>query len=254
MVTQSGKSLHHQVMEDLLRRITVELSGDDMLPSEKQLCAEYGVSRITIRAAIAKLVDRGLLFRKRGVGTFVTRSDNSSNRTFNLIGYLDEIQSHTYDIVCDRAIPASEPIAKHLDLSTGQDVRHIRSAVKRNGEVITVSDSYTPDTAQARITAHDFNAGVPTFHALSQRLGIKLDHAAQTLCATAVQKPYSDLLGVADGTPVIKADRIYLTRDDKPVQFVEIRYHPERFQLSVDLILRENTTLNFRPDSSRNSI
>lgn len=251
MVTQSGKSLHHQVMEDLLRRITSELSSNDMLPSEKQLCAEYGVSRITVRAAIAKLADKGLVFRKRGVGTFVSGSTSTSSRTFNLVGFLDEIQSHTYDIVCDRAIPASETIAAHLNLPAGQDVRHIRSAVKRNNEVITVSDSYTPDTAQARITAKDFNAGVPTFHALSKRLGIQLDHAEQALSATTVNEPYSDLLGVPEGTPVIKADRTYLTRENKPVQFVEIRYHPERFQLSVDLILRENTTLDFRPEGSQ---
>jgi DNA-binding GntR family transcriptional regulator len=245
MAIKSDKSLHQQVMEDLLRRIADEISPIDMLPSEKQLCAEYGVSRITVRAAISKLVDKGLVIRKRGVGTFVNSSHSASSRTFTLVGFLDEIQSHTYEIVCDQAQPATEKVAAHLGLEAGQAVRHIRSAVKRLGEVITVSDSYTPDTPQARITAQDFNAGVPTFHALSQRLGIKLDRATQALSASAATGQYATLLGLAQGTPVILADRTYLSRENTPVQFVEIHYHPERFQLLVDLVLRENTTLHF---------
>jgi len=247
LAINSDQSLHQQVMEDLLRRIMGELFPNGMLPSEKQLCAEYSVSRITIRTAIAKLVNKGLLFRKRGVGTFVTDRQSTSSRNFNLVGFLDEIQSHTYEIVFDHAVPATEKVASRLDIDLGQDVRHIRSAVKRQDEVITVSDSYTQDAPHARITANDFNAGVPTFHALSRRLGIKLDRAAQILSATAAVGQYATLLGIAEGTPVILANRTYLTRENSPVQFVEIHYHPQRFQISVDLVMRENTTLNFSP-------
>lgn len=253
LALNSDKSLHQQVMEDLLRRITDELSPNEMLPSEKQLCAEYTVSRITIRTAITKLVDKGLLVRKRGVGTFVTGRQSTSSRTFNLVGFLDEIQSHTYDIVIDQAVPATEKVASHLDIEVGQTVRHIRSAIKRQGEVITVSDSYTRDSPRERITTHDFNTGVPTFHALSRRLGIKLDRAAQILSATAATGRYASLLGIPEGTPVILANRRYLSRDNTSVQFVEIRYHPERFQISVDLVLRENTTIHFNSDPSANN-
>ena len=72
-------ALYQQVSRDLLDRIAGEgLEKGAMLPSEAELCQQYGVSRITIRAAIGQLVERGLLVRRPGVGTFVTGRSNTA--------------------------------------------------------------------------------------------------------------------------------------------------------------------------------
>ena len=59
---------HQQLRNILTELVTSELQPGDMLPSERQLCADYGVSRITVREALGQLVSEGLLVRTQGKG------------------------------------------------------------------------------------------------------------------------------------------------------------------------------------------
>ena len=69
----SPSSLHQKVKDDLLARIqSGQLPPGAAMPTEAALCREYGVSRITVRRAMAELVTRRLVTRRRGVGSFVT--------------------------------------------------------------------------------------------------------------------------------------------------------------------------------------
>ena len=97
-------ALYQQVSRDLLDRIAGEgLEKGAMLPSEAELCQQYGVSRITIRAAIGQLVERGLLVRRPGVGTFVTGRSNTA-REFNLVGFLEEGRLFTSEPVSNEVL------------------------------------------------------------------------------------------------------------------------------------------------------
>lgn len=239
--TTSGQSLHRLVLDDLLRRIGNEFSPHDRLPSEKVLCEQYAVSRITMRTAITKLVEKGLLTRRRGVGTFVTGRSQTS-RSFNLVGFLDEIQSHRYRLVLNQTEQASAEVAVGLGVATGTQVQHVRCAIERNGEVLTISDSFAIDDARHRLSMDDLSAGVPSIQALSQRLGRRLNRAEQVLNAVALEPEFALLLELPEGTAVMRAQRVYFTQDDQRVQYAEIRYHPTRFRFDVDLVMRNDTT------------
>src|SRR5438876_2061473 len=66
--------LYHQLEQDLLERIrTGEFGPGDALPTEGGICAQYGVSRITVRRALDALIAQGLIIRRRGVGSFVAQ-------------------------------------------------------------------------------------------------------------------------------------------------------------------------------------
>lgn len=84
----SSKPKYETIMEDLLARIRSNaFSYDDVFCTEKQLSEQYSVSRITAKRAITDLEQRGILYRKRGVGSFVARNAlNNSNVTPKLAG------------------------------------------------------------------------------------------------------------------------------------------------------------------------
>ncbi|WP_336043313.1 GntR family transcriptional regulator, partial [Pseudooceanicola nanhaiensis] len=130
-----------------------------MLPSEAELCQQYGVSRITIRAAIGQLVERGLLVRRPGVGTFVTGRSNTA-REFNLVGFLEEGRLFTSEPVSNEVLEADARLAELLDLAPGAPVRHIRTAVHREGEPLTVADGYSADTPEERLSEEDYRRPV----------------------------------------------------------------------------------------------
>ncbi len=79
--------LYKQVSRVLSDRIASgELKSGSRIPSEAELINEFGISRITVRAAIAKLVEDGMLTRSRGKGTFVS-SPKSVYRANDLVGF-----------------------------------------------------------------------------------------------------------------------------------------------------------------------
>jgi GntR family transcriptional regulator len=73
--------LYHQLEQDLRARIKgQEFKIGEALPTEERICAEYGVSRITVRRALETLIAEGLINKRRGVGTFVTSPPDAGVR------------------------------------------------------------------------------------------------------------------------------------------------------------------------------
>ena len=75
--------LYDQLVDLLLSKIENEMSPGDVLPSERELCETYGLSRTTVRLALAELETQGYVVRKHGKGTFVA---DTSREATNLMG------------------------------------------------------------------------------------------------------------------------------------------------------------------------
>ena len=220
-------SLHGQVMQDLLGRIADgHAKPGEALPTEEELCRQYGVSRITVRRAIADLAARGLVSRKRGVGSFVTAQPDGL-RTIYLSGFLDEVLPFETCPLFDRAVPAEAEAALALGVAEGGMVRHLRSRVGFHGVPYTVTDSYTPLSAGPVTVAHD-----------GKRLVCKIEKAEQELDAVAADAVLVKQLGLRRGAPVMRARRIYFTEGRRPVQYFVVRYHPDHYRFLVDLASR----------------
>ena len=126
-----------------------------------------------------------------------------------------------------------------LDLAPGAPVRHIRTAVHREGEPLTVADGYSADTPEERLSEEDYRRPVASAIAIGIRTRRRILRAEQTLEAVAASGEVARLLDLPDGTPVIRARRIYFTAKDRPVYYLDVRYHPSHYDFNVDLVLRE---------------
>ena len=105
VTADTGVALHRQlflVLRDEIARGA--LLPDDPLPSEQSLCDQFGVSRITVRRALADLADQGLIERRHGVGSFVRQVD--SVRVPELRSYSDELHRTQFETDVDVVAPA----------------------------------------------------------------------------------------------------------------------------------------------------
>ncbi len=238
----SPTSLHERVTTDLLARIQAgQFRPGDMIPTEAVLCSEYCVSRITVRRAVAALVERGLVTRRRGVGSFVT-GRSAELREFHLVGFLDETLNLDHRVLQDSVDHAGERVTAALGLEPGSPVRCICSVVHRDDEPFTVTDAYTADLPDRRVSPADYAGGVPSATAMGRRLGHRIVRAEQELDAVAADALTATQLGVAPGSPVIRARRTYFSANDRPIQYLVVRYHPAHYRFVVDLVPRSGTT------------
>lgn len=234
-------SLYGRITADLLARIAGGvLQPGDALPSEGAMCREYGVSRITVRRAVAELVARSLLVRRAGVGSFVAGRPGRL-REFHLTGFLDDKRDHESTALLNRTVRADAAVAAALGLDPGAAVRHIRTLVRRDGLPMTVADAYTPDEPDRRARDTDYRSPLPAVAAMGLRLGRRVTRAEQAMDAVAADAAVSRHLGLARGTPVMRTRRTYFSAGNVPLELLVVRYHPDRYVFTAELLPRGGT-------------
>ncbi|MDE1181750.1 histidine utilization repressor [Paraburkholderia sp.] len=187
----------------------------DRIPSELDLVAELGVSRMTVNRALRELADEGVVTRVSGVGTFVAQAKPQS--TLLMIAHIgDEIRSrgheYRYDTLLLQRETAPLGVSNALGLAPGASVFHVICVHRENGQPVQLEDRYVnpaiaPDFLQqdfaaqrpseylfATVPAHDVehvvDAGLPT-HAEAGLLEISDEEP----CLTLVRRTWSS--GVA---------------------------------------------------------
>lgn len=142
-------SLADQVYEIVLQGIADgTYPRGSMLPSENQLAERFQVSRPTIRAAFARLAERGYVTRKRGVGTQVAESPSIVNPLYQFIDIFERISSRGlvpgFEQLKAEIIPVDEKISKILEVSEGSDVLNIHKIFTANESPIIYFENYIP--------------------------------------------------------------------------------------------------------------
>jgi GntR family histidine utilization transcriptional repressor len=150
---------HHirQIIESGARR------AGDRLPSELDLVATLGVSRMTVNRALRELADAGLVTRVSGVGTFVAQSKPQS--TLLMIAHIgDEIRSRGHEYRCDTVLSqretASVIVSNALGLAPGASVFHVICVHRENGLPVQLEDRYVNPAIAPDFLRQDFSAAV----------------------------------------------------------------------------------------------
>lgn len=164
--------LYEQVKQHILQQID---SGawqvNQRLPSEHELVAQFGFSRMTINRALRELTDEGRLVRLQGVGTFVAQP-KSQSALFEVHSIADEIRArghvHSCHILKLEAMAADAEVALALNVVTGAQVYHSQMVHDEDGRAVQFEDRWVnpmlaPQYLQQdylRTTAHDYLSAV----------------------------------------------------------------------------------------------
>ena len=121
-----NKALYHQLVDLLKNQMESNMIPHDKLPSERELTAQYGVSRTTVRLALKELENTGYIYRRHGKGTFVSDIKKNVADLAGTYSFTEQMKSlgRTAEtrILAFEKIEADKFIAKQLNLSLGEVV------------------------------------------------------------------------------------------------------------------------------------
>jgi DNA-binding GntR family transcriptional regulator len=211
-----------------------DLAPGDRFENELALAKRLTLSRPTTRRAIQELVDKGLLVRKRGVGTQVVQ--NPVHRRVELTSLFDDLtragQSPTTELLEYRRGVVDEEVAKELNLAADAEVVMIQRLRCANGEPLAVMTNYLP--ANLAPDAEELEAS-GLYQALRTR-GVHIRLARQRIGAKPATKTEARLLGEKPGAPLLTMSRTAFDDSGKAVEYGSHCYRASRYYFETTLV------------------
>jgi DNA-binding GntR family transcriptional regulator len=237
---RSPVPLYFQVAEQLEQSIIAgTLAPGARLPNEIVLADQLSLSRPTMRQAIRHLVDKGLLVRKRGVGTQVVRSQSQVRRSIELSSLHDDLaragQEPSTTVRDLRVVPAPEKVATALDLPTGSPVLRIRRLRCARGEPLALMTNYLPkDLVQLTAAALEERG----LYEILRHAGIQLRVARQTIGARPATATQAKDLREPKGAALLTMTRTAYDDVGRAVEYGSHLYRASRYSFELTLIER----------------
>jgi GntR family transcriptional regulator len=212
------------------------------LSTEDQLAAEFGVSKSTIRQAVGALVDRGLVERRQGRGTFVRGDAKAhSSRVFvgsftDLIVGTHEISVREFSIQDDVVFPSDVREALELDDTTGKTLTHYRDI---DGQPFAYAVVYLSPVAVQKLGRDGL---VPVGRATRLNAhGVPITGARQSMSAELADVRVAENLEIDYGQPVLFSVRVVYS-NDAPIEVVHTWYRGDlyRWEAELDFSWEEN--------------
>ncbi|WP_299592297.1 GntR family transcriptional regulator [uncultured Microbulbifer sp.] len=209
------------------------------MPTELQLAEAFGVSRITAKRAMDELAAESFVERRRGKGTHVIYQYKPRPVKAPLVAMLQEIESmarHS-DVkvrACEQLQPPAE-IREALGLEAGEQALYLERVRARNGSPFGHYVSWTTGL-DGKISARQFSK-TPRLEVFREH-GLEISHVTQTLSAIAASEPVASELDIAPGAPLLSLTRrsyCKINGEEKLADFMQVLYHPDRFQYQMDL-------------------
>jgi GntR family transcriptional regulator len=193
-----------------------------VIPSEQELAARFGVSQGTVRKAIDEMAAENLLVRKQGKGTYVA-SHNDPRALFRFLRLvpLDGDLSHPTSVPLDcwRA-KAGQEASRMLAIEPGAPIIIVRRLLQFALKPVVIDEIYLSGETFQGLTAEVLQSWNGSLYSLFEtRFGLRMIRAQERIRAVAADRNASEALKVAEGTPLLSVERVTYTYGDKPVEW-----------------------------------
>ena len=231
------RTIRYQEIAQVLRERIAAVGAGHVLPSESDLSAEFGVSRVTVRRALETLRDEHLVESRQGFGWFSATAPVQQRLTQldTIERQLQERGMHPRRQIIEFAFVAAPPhVAAQLHCDNVLRVKRINRA---DGEPFAVVTVWCPADLGQNMSRRDVER--QPFYEL---LGIPLRGATQTIGAAAASLADAALLAVPVGSPVLRCERLTTSTAGAPILLSEHIFPAHRTEFVVDLPLAEPST------------
>lgn len=218
-----------QVKAILERRIADELHPGDTLDSERELVAQLGVSRVTVRQAISDLVDEGVLERTQGKGTYVTGP--RVNSRLHLASFSREMCARGLvprsEVISKGTEPADAEVADGLEIELGEPVVRLERLRLADETPMAHEIGWYPLAMFPDLLDH----GLTTIYdLLADRYGIVATRGEQEVSAHAADATMARILGIPKRSPLLVTTRI-THAGDQVMEYSITSYRADRYKI-----------------------
>ncbi|PRO67198.1 GntR family transcriptional regulator [Alkalicoccus urumqiensis] len=233
----SSIPIYYQLAEQIKGRIhRGELAPGDVLPSERDFAEQYDISRMTVRQAITSLVNEGLLYRRKGTGTFVSEP-KIEQAVGGLTSFTEDMRSRGLEpasrMLHFGEVPAPGDVALILGIAEGDNVIEMRRIRLADNVPMALETTWLHPSVVHGLTEKEAESSLYSY--LEETLGLIIGRAEQALEASLVMPEEADILGVEKGAPVLSIERRTYLADDRPLEVVRSKYRADRYRFMMDL-------------------
>ncbi len=237
IIKQPGITAHAQIEDWLADAIAAgQLTPGDRLPTEHDLAAWLGVSRMTLRHALGELAQRGLVTRTvgRGGGTFVAEPKLEQDLT-TLAGFSEQLRRHGKvagaRVLAAAQIPASPAAAAALDLQPGEQVHDVKRIRLADGRPIVIEHSQFPASLFPGLL--DCRLDGSLYDLLAENYGLRPHRARESLEPVVAGVREAEALDVDEGAPLMLVERTAYARAGQPLEFARDLFRGDRTKVVV---------------------
>lgn len=213
------------------------LPPGERLPNELVLADRFGVSRPTLRQAVDRLIEQGLLVRRRGVGTTVAGA--RFHRPLELTSLFDDLVASgevpTTEVVSFDEERAEGAIAAALGLAEGEPIVHFRRLRRAGGNPLSVMENWLPRANCGFGPSELTESGL---YALLRAQGLVPHIAEQTIGARLATRVERRSLGGGERLVVLTMTRTAFSSTGAAIEHGEHCYRADRYSMEMTLMAR----------------
>jgi GntR family transcriptional regulator len=232
----SGKPLHTQISDVVVGLIERgEISGGERLPPERDIAELFGVSIAPVRQSILDLVNKGLLVRGRGRGTFVRGS--SLNEKISILHSFTESMR-------DQAVPVDMRVIRQLRVLTPKEVARALHTRERtvlllervavvNREPVALLQAYLSLKTYPKLLDASFEHA-SLYETLREEYGVVVTRAESVIEMSRANAEQADRLGVSTGEALLQVEGTAFAGSRVPVEYFRIVHRGDRVRFHAD--------------------
>jgi len=194
-----------------------------------------GLSRPTVRRAIQDLVDKGLLVRRRGIGTQVVHGQVT--RKVELTSLYEDLarenRTPTTQLLTHEVIGADGRIAEHLSVAPDSPVLHIKRVRLAEGVPLAILENFLPEEF---VTLSEADLKQHGLYQVLRSRGVAIRVARQNIGARRATAAESSMLQIDKHDPVLTMDRTAFDNSGRAVEFGHHAYRPDLYSFEITLV------------------
>ncbi len=228
--------LHVQLRDALISQITSgTLPAGARIPSERELCRQFNVSRTTTRRTVSQLIHEGWVHTVVGKGTYVARTQlDQELRPFT--GFSDDLGERGISVT-SRVLAASNrkappALAARLEVLPHAPVFHLERLRIASGTAIAIQLTSLPEHLCPGLLRFDFTTR-SLYHVLREEYGLRLVRGQTTIKAGIATARERDLFEARAPCAVLRTFQTTYLDNGQPIEYCQSVFHGERYELTT---------------------